>query len=106
MVSIEELEQRICRLEQQVASLSAVCSIPKEERQESRLTPKDIGGRIALQMHRHQITQKELGEALGTNQSYVSNIIHGKRTISIEKLTKIAEILSVSCDYLLNGIER
>ena len=47
------------------------------------------------------LTQKELAEHLGFSESYISYIEKGERNISINDLQKIAELFSVSLDYLL-----
>jgi len=47
------------------------------------------------------LSQKELGEALGLTQKAISTIESGNRVTTIEKLILLAKFLDVSADYLL-----
>ena len=41
-------------------------------------------------------------ESLGVNHTYLSNVEHGKNTMSEERVFKIAEILGTSFEYLMD----
>lgn len=48
------------------------------------------------------ITQERLAEIIDISQSYLGQIERGVRGVNIENLTKIANALNVSLDYLLS----
>ena len=50
---------------------------------------------------RQGLSQKDLADMLGVSQNAVSQYESGKRVPSLDMLVKIANILSVSADYLL-----
>lgn len=52
------------------------------------------------------ITQTELAETLGVNQSYVSQIEKGVRPVSVAVLESIADVLGCSVDKLLGRDEK
>lgn len=47
------------------------------------------------------LTQRELGEAIGVSHKTISTIESGLRTTSFEKLILLAKFFDVSTDYLL-----
>jgi transcriptional regulator with XRE-family HTH domain len=44
-------------------------------------------------MAREEITQGDLANILGVNKSYISNIMSGRKKISIDKAVEIADLL-------------
>ncbi len=51
----------------------------------------DIGRRIYDLRHERGITAKDLGDAVGVSQSYISLLEHNKRRANVEVLSKIVE---------------
>ena len=60
--------------------------------------------RLRREMAGRQITQAELGEALGRTQTAVSYWTTGKRQPSLEDLCKLADYFDTSTDYLLGRV--
>lgn len=52
------------------------------------------------------ITQAELAEAIGVNQSYISQIEKGVRPVSTATLESIADVFDCSVDKLLGRDEK
>jgi transcriptional regulator with XRE-family HTH domain len=68
-------------------------------------TDKELGARIkALREQRH-ITQAGLGEALGLDQSAVSRIEDGARSLTAGELAAASSALGVTIDVLLEQEE-
>ena len=57
--------------------------------------------RLADALERKQLTQKQLAEQAGVTESAISYYLKGTRTPRGETLSRIAEVLGVSTDYLL-----
>jgi transcriptional regulator with XRE-family HTH domain len=51
------------------------------------------------------MAQVRLGEILGIDQSHVSNIERGARSVTIQQLTKLSKAFGVSIDQLLAARE-
>ena len=64
-----------------------------------------IGERIRKRRHALKITQQELAKALGVTPQHISGIEQEKRSPSLSFLSKLAEELGVTTDYLLSGKE-
>lgn len=47
------------------------------------------------------ITQNELADALGVNQTFISQLENGKRVPTLEMTERIADVLDCSIDRLL-----
>jgi len=60
-----------------------------------------FASRIKKLRKQKNLSQKELGEALGLTQKAISTIENGNRTTTIEKLILLAKFFDVSADYLL-----
>ncbi len=97
------LETRVDAIEKALVSQGIIASGQSAASSRNENALDSIGERIHLQMRLKGITQKKMGDALGIHQSVVSNVIRGKRSISVEKLAQMAKILNVSCDYLIFG---
>jgi len=65
-----------------------------------------LGARIALLRRNCAMSQKELSKALGISASAVGMYEQGRREPSAELLIKMAELFSVSTDFLLTGESR
>lgn len=63
----------------------------------------EIGGRIRKARQEARVSQEELARATEISDSYISDIEAGKRNFSVDILISIAEMLHVSCDWLLRG---
>ena len=64
-----------------------------------------IGERIRKRRQALKITQQELAKALGVTPQHISGIEQEKRSPSLSFLSKLAEELGVTTDYLLSGKE-
>lgn len=60
-----------------------------------------IGKRINFLLELKEIKQSDLAKAINMANNTVSNYINDKRTPDLETLTKIANFLNVSADFLL-----
>ena len=63
----------------------------------------EIGTKIAQARREQGITQLELADKMSVTRQTVSRWETGAAVPDIEKVADLAEILQVSCDYLLNG---
>lgn len=61
----------------------------------------EVGERIRALRERRDWTQKKLAEKVGINLSVFNRIEMGDRKIRTDELTKIADALGVTTDYLL-----
>lgn len=64
----------------------------------------EIGKRIEKVLERSGISQRDLANRIGVDESIVSRIIKGERTPKSDVLANIATALHTTSDYLL-GIE-
>ena len=65
----------------------------------------EIGKRIEKVLENSNMTQRDLANRIGVDESTVSRIIKGERTPKSEVLANIATALHTTSDYLL-GIEK
>lgn len=66
----------------------------------------EIGKRIKNRRKEMQLTQEKLSEIIDVSPSYVSEIERGTSISSLSTITKIAQTLNVSLDYLIYGINQ
>ena len=67
---------------------------------------KVVGERIKTLRKKQRLTQNKLSELLDyTNERQLQRIENGETACSVDKLMEIAQILEVSTDYLLFGME-
>lgn len=67
---------------------------------------KAVGTRIKQMRNEKKITQSKLAESLDyTTERQLQRIENGETGCSIDKLMEIAQILNISTDYLLFGME-
>lgn len=64
---------------------------------------KQIGRRIRALRQSQGMAQARLGEILGIDQSHVSNIERGVRSVTIQQLTKLSKSFRVSIDQILDA---
>ncbi len=66
----------------------------------------DLNAKLGLKIkqcrNNLKITQEQLAEIIDLSQSYLGQIERGVRGVNLENLTKIANALNVSLDYLLS----
>lgn len=62
-----------------------------------------FGGRLALARERSGLTQNEVGERIGISYQSVSNWESGNNLPTLDKAIALAQVLNVSCDWLLTG---
>lgn len=66
---------------------------------------KEIGRRIQQKRKQAGLTQEQLAEMMNVSIQMISNLERGNKSIRIENLVNLAQILSVSTDYILLGRE-
>ena len=64
-----------------------------------------VGERISRLRKNLGLTQEKLAEQADISIQFLVQIEHSKRTMKIGTLRKLCSALSVSADYLINGIE-
>lgn len=62
-----------------------------------------IGLRVKEVRKQHNITQAQLAEMTSLSISYISHIETAQKKASLESLVRIADVLGVTVDELLNG---
>lgn len=63
----------------------------------------ELGKRIKTERKKKKITQEELAEKVGLSVQHINNIENNRKKCSLETFVKIANVLSVSTDYLLQN---
>lgn len=64
---------------------------------------KEAGERIRFIRKTRGITRDSLAEKAGISSKFLYEIEQGKKRFSAEALCRIAEVLDVSCDYIMFG---
>lgn len=64
----------------------------------------EIGKRIKEKRLENNLTQEKLSELVDVSPSYISEIERGTSISSLSAIVKIAEVLNVNLEYLVNGI--
>jgi transcriptional regulator with XRE-family HTH domain len=64
---------------------------------------KELGKRIRSERRKQDLTQEELAEMADISASFMGHIERGGRTLSIETLAKLANVLNVSIEYIICG---
>ena len=65
----------------------------------------EIGKRIQMRRKQQGMTQEQLADKMDVSIQMVSNLERGNKSIRIENLIKLSEILNISTDYILTGKE-
>ena len=65
---------------------------------------KTMGQRIMVRRKALQMTQEELAEKLGVSTQMISNLELGKKAIRPENLARVCEVLKLSADFVLTGV--
>lgn len=60
-----------------------------------------LGMRIRKKRVSKGLTQKQLGELVGTNGQYISRLENGDYTPSLERMVKLAVVLGCSIEYFV-----
>ena len=60
-----------------------------------------LGNRIRKERKKLNLTQEQLAEKMDVSATYIGFVERGERTITLGKLTCLANVLGVSVDYLL-----
>lgn len=63
---------------------------------------QNIGNNILVHMKKNNLSKTILAEKIGVSSDVLDKIIEGKKAINSYEISKIAEILGVSADLLLN----
>ena len=63
-----------------------------------------LGNRIREERQKLHLTQAQLAEKLNVSTTYIGYVERGERSLTLEKLTLLANLLGVSIDYLLSDI--
>lgn len=66
------------------------------------MNQKALGKRIREERQKLNLTQEQLAEKINVSTTYIGFIERGERSITLGKLTLIANVLGVSIDYLLS----
>lgn len=66
---------------------------------------ENFNERLALLLQKKNMTQKDLAVKAGVTEAAISHYIKGDRTPRVSVLTRMAEALDTTSDYLLNGTE-
>ena len=65
---------------------------------------KEIGKNIRLMRIRHGISQSELAQRLDVSQTHISNLEHGRVSVSLRVLLRLAHFFKCSVDTLLGSV--
>lgn len=65
---------------------------------------RDMGKRIQEKRLNLKLTQEKLAEKIDVTPSYISEIERGCSICSLEVLFNLSNVLELSLDYLVNGI--
>lgn len=98
-MKMKSIDEKISELEKQLSEAKA-----EKERMESE-NPSTIGARIRKIMRIKVISHEAISKQVEISRQTVTHYLSDQRKISAEMLGKIAEILGVSCDYLILGKE-
>lgn len=61
-----------------------------------------LGKRIREERKKSNLTQEQLAELINVSATYVGLIERGERSLTLDKLINIANVLGISVDYLLS----
>ncbi|EKN67978.1 helix-turn-helix transcriptional regulator [Schinkia azotoformans] len=61
-----------------------------------------IGEKITLFIEKHHITQQEFADRIGVSKQVMSKIVKGQKATNIQEIQKIADVMNISVDELIN----
>lgn len=61
-----------------------------------------IGENVKKLMDKQNVQQKDIAEAAGVSQAFISNMLKGYKIPSVQVLQRIAEYLGVTVDDLIS----
>lgn len=64
---------------------------------------RHMGDRISLLIETLGISKKEFSSKVGISQGFLSQLISGQRTLSMETLSKISQLFRVNVHWLMTG---
>lgn len=64
---------------------------------------KEIGNRIKICRKGKKLTQEALAEQINVSPHYIYEIERGSKTMSLNILAQLSQVLHISTDYLLFG---
>jgi transcriptional regulator with XRE-family HTH domain len=67
---------------------------------------RDLGHRLREQREAQELTQAELADRCGLHRTFIGSVERGERNLSILNLRKIARVLRVPLDELLEALPR
>ncbi len=67
---------------------------------------KEFGNRIRRNIKAQGYTQEEFAEKVHISVHHLRNIMSGRRNCPYNLLVEISEVLNVSMDYLIAGVDR
>lgn len=89
-------------LEKQNKTRAIAESIQKYEQERMSFPkPTTLAGMIELKMYEMKLKQKDLAELLGVEASRVSEVINGKRKVTLELAKKLHEKLDIDGNFIL-----
>lgn len=66
---------------------------------------QQLGMRIAYLRKQKKWTQEDLAFYAQVNKNYISDLENGRKNPSVEILSRIAEALSITMEFLFKGIQ-
>ena len=66
---------------------------------------KEIGIRISTVRKSLKMTQEELAEKMDVSVQMISNLELGKKAVRPENIVKLCNVLNISADYMLRGVQ-
>lgn len=73
-------------------------------RKHTTLITSAFGARVVLLRRSQGLSQGKLGQMIGMDRSYISDIENGKRNLSLECMSKLADGLGVTLSELCEGV--
>ncbi|KEF37797.1 putative transcriptional regulator [Schinkia azotoformans MEV2011] len=61
-----------------------------------------IGEKITAFIEKHHMTQQDFADRIGVSKQVMSKIVKGQKATNIQEIQKIAEVMNISVDELIN----
>lgn len=118
MLSQKEYKERNARMETLLRKLTESGKLSKKEEAELEAISDEIAGyeeanfpfqpeslkeMIELRMYQRKLKQKDLAAILGTTPSRISEILSGKRPLTIDLAKGLHQKLNINSDLILNS---